>query len=101
VGQGALRRAVGRRGGAGFVAADPLQRGGGAVVAAEGGEFFQVPHAAAGDGPARSALGHGAADQQQAGVEDAVGAGVVAVFEESDVDQAGAVLQADEDDPFS
>lgn len=47
-----------------------------------------------------TALDH-TAYEQEPGVEDGVGARVVGVVEESEVDQAGAVVQGGEDDPLA
>jgi hypothetical protein len=73
----------------------------GAVVAAHGGELFEVPGHGADDGAAWTAGLHGAAHQQQTRVENRVGDRVVGVLEENDVDQAGAVFEGDEDDPLA
>jgi hypothetical protein len=73
----------------------------GAVVAAGGGDLVQVPGHGTDDGAAGAAGLDRAAHQQQPAVEDGVRAGRVGVLEEGEVDQAGAVLQGDEDDPLA
>lgn len=50
---------------------------------------------------ARAAALDNTAYEQEPGVEDGVGAGVVGVVEEGEVDKTGAVVQRAEDDPLA
>lgn len=66
---------------------------------AGGGEFVEVPGHFADHGAPGSAGFDGAADEEQAVVEDGVGAPFVGVLEEGEVDESAAVFEGDEDDP--